>query len=300
VTGDPIWYDANGDGLYTAGETIVYAGSAAPQVGDLGKQQGVCFYDAAGTGKWDPSDTLVWVDQTTFRQDFAAFYPALEALAPKFGRTDGAAYPNDLQSVGSILQSLGAPTQTFAGTISLPAWNPGTMPYGVTTVTASGADLTADLVDGDSILVGGNWYPVSSWSGSTLTLAQPYFGPGVGGAAFKAINWTLIPEEATVPGEPGLSFTYQRGRPTAGGVVFAEQFAELKGVLNALTQLPDRYDVALYDADSSQAFIAAATAALNDYQSLFGPVPETAGGAEQPTAAQQLRDLLLAGGADPG
>ena len=182
VAADPIWYDANKDSRFDAGDPVLYAGSAAPQPGDLGKKQGLCFYDAAGTGTWQPSDTLVWVDQSTFRQDFAAFYPALEQLVPKFGRP-GAAYPDDLQDVGSLLQSLGAQPQTYNNdTISI---NPNT--YGGVDVNTSGASFFNDFKPGDNIQINGGWYPVTSWDPDAgwdpdtglLVLGKQYKGPAV-------------------------------------------------------------------------------------------------------------------------
>jgi chitodextrinase len=291
-SGDPIWYDANGNGQYDTGETVIYHTSVLPQPGDLGKTNGLCYYNAANSSTWQPSDTLVWVDNTTFRQDFAAFYTGLDALIPKFGRTDSAGvYPNDLQSAGMILDSLGSPRVSLNDTISVAS---ATAP-GTSVVTRSGSDFSKDVLPDDNVLIGGNWYQVATASATTIYLAQPYIGPAVTNAPLTVNNWTLIPAESTVPNEPGLSFSYQRGQPTSASVVFAQQFTELQGALNALTQLPNRYDVALYDTSTSNAFIAAATSAINDYRAVFGTPA-----APKVDLGTELANLLQARLADPG
>jgi len=277
VTGDPVWA---GGSVFQTGDTVI-AGSPTP--GMYGRTNGIYSYNAGGN-----AGPLIWADPDNFRQDFVAFYNAMDALIPHFA--SGQAYPNDAYTVGGLLASINATPVAGLGTISIQT--SGNPPQG-TVVTGSGTHFLSQFVTDDNIEINGNWYPIAGVASDTqLSLAQPYFGPSIGGSSYALINWTKVPQ--TTDADTGLSFSFTRGQPDADSALFPQQFQQLHDALQQLNSYPQRYGQTVFDQKTSAAIIAAATPVINVYESLFGvPGPGS-------SATDGLRTFIDGGGVDPG
>jgi YD repeat-containing protein len=273
--GDPVWA---GGSVFQSGDTVI---AGTPTAGMHGRTNGIYSYNAGGS-----AGPLIWADPDHFRQDFADFYSAMDALIPNFA--SGQAYPNDSYTDGSLLASIGATTVAGNGTISVQT--DGTQPDG-DMVTGSGMRFTTQLVPGDNIQIGGQWYSIGDIDSDTqLTLAQAYDGPSISGAAFSLINWTKVP--ATRDADTGLSFHFTRGEPDATSPLFPQQFQQLHDALQALSAYPRRYNQWLFDAATSSEFISVATSGINAADSLFGTSAANPG--------TTLKAEIQAGDANPG
>ena len=302
AVGDPIWDDTDGDGIYQAGDTIRYGNASQLQAGvTFGKTAGLNSYDYSYTiGSTNYSQRLIWVDNTTFRQDFAAFYPALEAIVPYFQDPNLTTYPGDAWSLGSLLDqdhaanpSINSTPDTPGGSITV------TVPSGATTtfqVTGSGTHFGQELKPGDSILINGSWYQVDFTqliTDTQLTLAQPYAGSAGSSwsGTLQVRNWTRVPTQAAAGSEP--AFTFERGRPDANSLIFPQQFQELHYVLGQLNQVDNTfYDTSVFDQQTSANFIRVATKTINAYEAVFG-MPS-------PSDDALIRSTLVNHMADPG
>lgn len=124
---DPVWLDTNGNHTYQTGDQVIYPANATVPVGTWGKTNGISYADFSdsnlrGNGNGN-TRRVVWADSTTFRQDFAAFYPAMDQLIPYFGNPSGT-YPGDTWTKQTLLQQItpGAsdwmlvPNETDSGT----------------------------------------------------------------------------------------------------------------------------------------------------------------------------------------
>jgi hypothetical protein len=76
--GDPIWMNSAHDNKFHAGDNVLYnpAGVTLQDGVTWGKSNGLNYYDVGG----DSSKRIVWIDHSTFNQDFANFYSCLEAV----------------------------------------------------------------------------------------------------------------------------------------------------------------------------------------------------------------------------
>ena len=291
--GDPVWIDSGQTHTYQSNETIIYnPDNVQVPVGTWGKDNGIYFYDVDGK----INDRIVWANPTNFRQDFAAFYGAMDQLILSFANPSGT-YPNDAWSAGALLQQIGVTPTAGNGTITVQ--NTGSGAYAVSGV---GTHFTTGLTNGDSIEIGGIWCAIN-WNApitdTQLTLAQPYVGSSVTNASFSVINWTRIP--GITDSGTGLNFSYQRGEPDQNSLVFPQQFQQLHDALSQLNTFSKRYGQWLFDSQTSQSFIQVSTETLNAYQSLYGapvasPPPQMLNG----KAAFALETAINAGDADPG
>ena len=108
---DPVWLPSHPN-TYTSGDTVLYDPTDMLQTGMYGKTNGISYYDAGNS-----VGPIVWADLTTFREDFAAFYPAMDTLIPHYGT--GQVFPNDIWTVADFLKSLNGGA-TGRGVISRP------------------------------------------------------------------------------------------------------------------------------------------------------------------------------------
>lgn len=279
-TGDPVWLDTNGNHVFDSAETVIYDPNHLIQAGLYGKTNGIQSYDVNG----DSSSRIIWADQTTFRQDFAAVYPALDALAPHFANPSGDPYT--AWSAGDMLSSISAQVTAGTGTVNIDVSGGPT-----SLVTGNGTHFKTQLVPGDNIKLGAGWYPVASVTDDThlsLGSTNAYRGNSILNAPLSIINWTKIPE--VTDAGTGLSIHYVRGEVDSSSVLFPQQFQELHNALNQLTVYPKRFDQWLFDEQTSRAFIQLATQAVNASDSLFG----------NGNNDRQLKLALLSGDADPG
>ncbi len=282
--GEPIWNNVNADGTYSTTATTIYNPySVTLTNGDLGKKNGLYFYDLNHDG-WDAGDKLIWADSTaTFQEDFGNFYLGMErAITGRYEQVNGRPVP---WSVGDYLDSIGAPTTTLSGTIKS-----GSVEYtgGTHSILADGAGVhfLTQISPGDSILIGSRYYDVESvYSDTSLTLVQEYTGASFTAQTLQTTGWLKVPTDTTTYGFP---LTYQTGRPDSTSVVFPQQFQQLRDALKNLKTTPPDYDYAMFDSTSSSSFIATAGKVIRAWEALYG------------SANDPIRPIILAGRTDPG
>ncbi len=119
--GDPIWDDTNHDGEYEDGETIIYHGDYSPQAGDLGKTNGIYMATVKTAGG---DRQIVWIDQSTFNEDFANLYKGIESIATGFAPASDPYTPLTPGSlIAKVIQDTngqtGATVEDGMGTISV-------------------------------------------------------------------------------------------------------------------------------------------------------------------------------------
>ena len=104
-------------------------------------------------------------------------------------------------------------------------------------VDGSGTHFTTEILPGDSISINGTWYGIYRVQSDTVLDAdglnsdqgQPASSPPESGLPLTLINWTKVP--ATSDSDTRLTFSYERGEPDAGSLVFPQQFQQLHDAL---------------------------------------------------------------------
>ncbi|HSZ55715.1 MAG TPA: hypothetical protein VK797_08650 [Tepidisphaeraceae bacterium] len=270
--GDPVWQinpNSSTPNIYQ-GEPIIYPATNPPSVpiGTWASTNGIC------SAVLKNGSTLVWADSTTsFSQDFANFYASIDLVIPHYSVNRDFNNPSsDSLSVGDIMNSLYYTPQNPAPPIPGFTFSITPTPSGATSANISGGDVSKVIVPGDCMLIGSIWYPVSDSgnSSNTLSLGKPCYGgpsaPPITGN-LVLLNWTLVP--AMTDTNSGATFQYERGIPSQGGLIFAQQFKELHDALSQLIGLTPFYNETNFDG-YSELFLSVASQVINAYDSVFG------------------------------
>jgi fibronectin type 3 domain-containing protein len=221
LPGDPVWFDVKGDSQFDPNDPVISNPNGLPlNPGDYGKKNGLLFLDSHGDGVWH-SDDFVWAGPSgrlQFQQDVAWMYTAIDAA----GWVSG----------DQFFQKAGAPATPGTGTITV-SYDSTTSTY---IATGSGTHFLSQLIPGNAVSIAG-WgtsFVGAVESDTQFTLTSFQFGGQPGyptNQPFSITGWTIIPNRSASGTTPALSLVQGVPNQYGLGLLFPEQFAELRNAL---------------------------------------------------------------------